>query len=167
MPKLDINLKEGTKPISLPPYHGGPEKNLEIRRQVAKMLEDGVARPSTSPFAAPVTLVKKADGTMRFITDFRKLNDATIKDKYPLLRIDDTFNIIAGNIYFSTLDLLSRFWQIKIEEKDKYKTAFITAGGLYEYNRMPFGLTNAPSVFQRIMDLTVMSSITLGSVKHQ
>lgn len=159
-PKMKINLKEHAMPSNSPPYRSGPAKDKEIREHVLKMLSDGICVPSQSQFSSPVALVKKADGTMRFVTDYRKLNEITIKDKYPLPRIDDAFLSLGGNKYFSIIDLLSGFWQLEIEEADQYKTAFITADGLYEYRKMPFGMTNAPSCFQRTMDTV------LGGIKY-
>ena len=120
------------------------------------MLRDEVIRPSTSPWASPVVMVKKRDGTMRFCVDFRKMNDATIKDAHPLPRIDDTLESLHGAQYFTTLDLKSGYWQVPIREEDKEKTAFRTSSGqLYEFNQLPFGLCNAPATFSRLMDRTL------------
>ncbi len=104
--------------------------------------------PSASPYAFPVVLARKKDGTKRFCVDYRKLNAATRLDAYPLPRIDDALDSLGGCVYFSTPDLASGYWQIPIAESDKEKTAFMTRRGLCEFNYMPFGLSNAPSVFQ-------------------
>ena len=120
------------------------------------MLRDEVIRPSTSPWASPVVMVKKRDGTMRFCVDFRKMNDATIKDAHPLPRIDDTLESLHGAQYFTTLDLKSGYWQVPIRKEDKEKTAFRTnSGQLYEFNQLPFGLCNSPATFSCLMDGTL------------
>ena len=116
------------------------------------MVAHNIVRESTSPYAAPVVMVPKKGGELRFCIDYRQLNKATVKDRYPLPRIDDTIDALYGAKYFSTLDLFSGYWQIEIEEADKHKTAVICEYGQYEFNRMPFGLTNAPGTFQRLMN---------------
>ena len=168
----DVFSKEG-QPISSTSlveheiHTTGPAVRLPFRRQnpvirdieqqqVKEMLRDEVIRPSTSPWASPVVMVKKRDGTMRFCVDFRKMNDATIKDAHPLPRIDDTLESLHGAQYFTTLDLKSGYWQVPIREEDKEKTAFRTSSGqLYEFNQLPFGLCNAPATFSRLMDRTL------------
>jgi hypothetical protein len=116
------------------------------------MLKKNVIRISSSPYAEGIVMALKKDGTLRLCIDYRLLNKITIKDKFPLPRIDDTIDALYGARYFTTLDLLSGYWQIEINEADKHKTAFICELGLFEFNRMPFGLTNAPSTFQRAMN---------------
>ena len=117
------------------------------------MLRDDVVEPSKSPFAAPVVLVRKPDGTWRFCVDYRRLNAITTKDVYPLPRIDDALSRLEGAQYFFIMDMQAGYWQVQIKPEDREKTAFITANGLHQFKVMPFGLTNAPSTFQRMMDV--------------
>ena len=124
----------------------------EVDKEVQDMLQTGVIRPSTSPWSSPVVLVKKKDGSWRFCIDFRKVNEVTHRDAYPLPRIDETLDSLAHAVMFTTLDLASGYWQVELDESSKEKTAFSTPGGHYEFNVMPFGLTNAPATFQRLME---------------
>ena len=127
-----------------------------VRSEVAKQLRDmqaaGVVQPSSSPWASPVVMVRKRDGTLRFCVDYRELNSVTKADTFPLPRIDDLLDQLGAARYFSTLDLASGYWQIPMHPGSVEKTAFITPQGLYEFRVMPFGLTNAPGVFQRLME---------------
>jgi transposase InsO family protein len=141
-----------SRPIRGAPFRLSPAERTKIREDVADMLEGGVIQPSRSAWGASVVLAKKKDGTLRFCVDYRKLNAATVRDVYPLPRIDDTLDKLGGARYFSALDLTSGYWQVEMEQEDKAKTAFITPDGLYEFNVMPFGLCNAPATFQRLMD---------------
>jgi len=138
-------------PFRLPPYRTAHAFRSIIKDHVDEMLKSGVIRPSTSPWAAPVTLAPKKDGGLRFCIDYRLLNDVTIRDSYPIPRIDQTIDALHNAKFFTCLDLFSGYWQIEIEESHKEKTAFVCEFGLFEFNRMPFGLTNAPPVFQRAM----------------
>ena len=139
-------------PVMLPPRRTPIALKIQVKTRLEEMQAHNIIRESTSPYAAPVVMVPKKSGDLRFCIDYRLLNKVTIKDKYPLPRIDDTIDALYGAKYFSTLDLFSGYWQIEIEEEDKHKTAFVCEFGQYEFNRMPFGLTNAPATFQRLMN---------------
>ncbi|UYV63925.1 hypothetical protein LAZ67_2006034, partial [Cordylochernes scorpioides] len=143
---------ENAKPIKHKPYRVSPKERDIIKEQIQDMLQEGVIRASSSPWAFPVILVRKRDGNWRFCVDYRKLNSITVKDVYPIPRIDDVMDTLQGSRYFTAIDLRSGYWQVEIEEQDKKKTAFTTSHGLYEFNVMPFGLCNAPATFERIMD---------------
>ena len=134
------------------PYRTSPVERAHISSEVQRMLSEKIIEPSRSPWASPVLLVKKKDGTMRFCVDYRKLNLVTVKDVYPLPRIDDSLAALSTGRYFSTLDLLQGYHQIPMATNSKEKSAFITGDGLYQFLVMPFGLTNAPATFQRFMD---------------
>ena len=145
-------IKTGVaKPIRQQPRRVLYQMKKEIDTQIDNMLERNVIRHSTSPWASPVVLVRKKDGTMRFCIDYRRLNEVTVRDAYPLPRIDDSLDALAGAAWFSTLDMLSGYWQVDVAEDDKCKTAFTTHRGLYEFNVMPFGLCNAAGTFERLM----------------
>ena len=135
-----------------------PFRREQAKKMIDDMLQKDIIQPSSSPWASPIILVPKKDGSLRFCIDYRKLNSVTRKDAYPLPRVDDTLEALSGSKWFSTLDLICGYWQVEIEEKDRHKTAFCTREGLFEFKVMPFGLCNAPAVFQRLMDL-VLSGI--------
>ena len=130
----------------------------EIEKQVEDMLNRGIITPSSSPWSSPVVLVDKKDGTKRFCVDYRELNKHTIKDSFPLPRIDESIDYLAGAKYFCTLDLAAGYWQVPLDDEAKLKSAFVVPGGLFEFQVMPFGLCNAPSTFQRLME-TVLAGL--------
>ena len=126
---------------------------------VENILQQRVIQPSSSPcWASPVVLVNKKDGTTRFCVDYRRLNALSKMDVFPLPRVDDTLDILYNAKYFSTLDLASGYWQVKIDPASREKTAFVTHAGLYEFLVMPFGSCNAPATFQRLME-TVLTGL--------
>ena len=139
-------------PICQRAYRTPLTKRMVISDLVDEMLQDGIIRPYNSPWASPVTLVPKSDGSTRFCVDFRKLNSVTKKDCWPLPRICDIVDTMGQSKIFSTMDLKSAYHQIPVHPDDIEKTAFICHRGLYEFIRMPFGLANAPACLQRIMD---------------
>jgi hypothetical protein len=130
-----------------------PSKNVEeINRQVDQMLDNDIVRPSESPFNSNPILTTKKDNSKRFVVDYRKLNDITIPDTYPMPNVDDLIENCKGCRYFSQLDMAAGYWCVPIREKDKHKTAFTVPRGKFEFQRMPFGLRNSGSTFQRKMD---------------
>jgi len=116
------------------------------------MWDLGMIRKSYGPWAFPIVIVKKKDGSDRFCIDYRSLNDITETDAYPMPRIDDLMNSFRCANYFTSLDLASGYWQIEMEEEDIPKTAFVCSQGKFEFIRMPFGLKNTPATFQRAMN---------------
>ncbi len=139
------------RPIWLPPRRIPPHLYDEVQKIIAEMFRDGVIIPSKSPWASPVTLVLKKDGSIRFCVEYRRLNALTKRDSFPLPRIDDTLDFLTGCSWFSTLDLKSGYWQVEVDPKDREKTAFILPNGLDQFETMPFGLCNAAATFQRLM----------------
>ncbi|MCO5572361.1 hypothetical protein L7F22_026114 [Adiantum nelumboides] len=147
-----IDLIHGTSPPNRPPYRVSLAQQEEIMSQVNELLEKGMVQPSSSPFCSPVLLVQKKDGSYRMCVDYRALNKSTIKNRFPVPRIEDIFDRLQGSSYYSRIDLKSGYHQIRIVPEDIHKTAFRTTFGLYEFLVMPFGLTNAPATFNRMMD---------------
>jgi hypothetical protein len=157
--EFSIELEPGTAPISRRPYRMPPKELAELKVQLQELLDKGFIRPSTSPWGCPAIFVKKKDNTLRLCVDYRPLNAVTIKNKYPLPRIDLLFDQLAGAKIFSKIDLRSGYHQIKIKPEDIPKTAFSTRYGLYEYLVMSFGLTNAPAHFMYLMNSVFMPEL--------
>ncbi|KAL0549347.1 hypothetical protein IC582_013828 [Cucumis melo] len=147
-----IELEPGTVPISRAPYRMAPAELKELKVQLQELLDKGFIRPSVSPWGAPVLFVKKKDGSMRLCIDYRELNKVTLKNRYPLPRIDDLFDQLQGATVFSKIDLRSGYHQLRIKDGDVPKTAFRSRYGHYEFIVMSFGLTNAPAVFMDLMN---------------
>ena len=149
-------IDRGTnKPIRQQPRRLPLAKVDVAHEAIKEMHEQGIIEPSTSPWAAPIVLVKKKDGTNRFCVDYRKLNEVTKKDSYPLPRIDTTLDALAGSTWFSTLDMKRGYWQVDVNKADREKTAFSAGYGLWQFTVMPFGLCNAPATFERLMELVL------------
>ena len=146
-----IPLMDDT-PVKQRAYRCPIKLQEELDQQITELLEHNIIEPSSSPWAAPVLLVKKKNGKYRLCVDYRKLNNQTRKDSYPLPRIDDILAKFKNAKYFSSLDMVKGYHQIEMADDDKEKTAFIVDHGLYQYSVMPFGLTGAPNTFQRLMD---------------
>ncbi|GJZ43555.1 putative reverse transcriptase domain-containing protein [Tanacetum coccineum] len=151
-----IDLIPGASPVVRSPYQLAPSKMLELSNQLKELQEKGFIRPSHSPWGAPVLFVKKKDGAMRMCIDYRELNKLTIKNRYPLPRIDDLFDQLQGACCFSKTDLYSGFHQLRVREEDIPKTAFRTRYQHFEFTVMPFGLTNAPAIFMDLMNRVCM-----------
>jgi hypothetical protein len=151
-----IELVPGTAPIFKRPYRMAANQLAELKEQLQELLDKGYIHLSASPWGAPIIFVPEKDGTWRMCVDYRSLNEVTIKNKYPLPRIDDIFDQLKGACVFSKIDLRSGYHQLKIRASDIPKTTFITRYGLYEYTVMPFGLTNAPAYFMYLMNKVFM-----------
>lgn len=147
-----IELVPGSTPPSRPVYRMSPAELDELKKQLTELLDHGFIRPSKSPYGAPVLFVKKKDGSIRMCIDYRMLNKITIKNKYPLPRVDELLDRLQGAKWFSKIDLRSGYHQIRISEGDIEKTAFRTRYGHYEFLVLPFGLTNAPATFMRLIN---------------
>nr|ADB85376.1 putative retrotransposon protein [Phyllostachys edulis] len=151
-----INLVPGTAPISKRPYRLPVDDLVELKKQIEEIQVKGFVRPSFSPWGAPVIFVAKMDSTQQICVDYCSLNEVTIKNKYPLPRIDDLFDQLKGAKVFSKIDLSSGYHQLKIRQEDIPKIAFSTRYELYEYTVMSFGLTNAPAYFMNLMNKVFM-----------
>ncbi|GJT81784.1 putative reverse transcriptase domain-containing protein [Tanacetum coccineum] len=148
-----IDLVPGATPVARAPYRLAPSEMKELAEQLQELTDKGFIRPSSSPWGAPVLFsVEKKDGSFRMCIDYRELNKLTVKNRYPLPRIDDLFDQLQGSSIYSKIDLRSGYHQLRVQEEDIPKTAFRTRYGHYEFQVMPFGLTNAPAVFMDLMN---------------
>ena len=148
---LSIQIVPGTTPVSRVPYRMAPTE-LELKVQLQELLDKGFVQPSVLPWGAPVLFVKKKDGTLWMCIDYRQINKVTVKNKYPLPRIEDLFDQLKEAGVFSKIDLRSGYYQLRVKEVDVPKTAFRTRYGHYEFLVMPFGSTNAPTAFMDLMN---------------
>ncbi|GKC69140.1 putative reverse transcriptase domain-containing protein [Tanacetum coccineum] len=150
--EFQIDLIPGAAPVARAPYRLAPSEMKELSEQLQELSDKGFIRPSSSPWGAPVLFVKKKDGSFRMCIDYRELNKLTVKNRYPLPRIDDLFDQLQGSSIYSKIDLRSGYHQLRVREQDIPKTAFRTRYGHYEFQVMPFRLTNAPAVFMDLMN---------------
>ncbi|GJS40001.1 putative reverse transcriptase domain-containing protein [Tanacetum coccineum] len=150
--EFHIELIPGAAPVARAPYHLAPAEMKELAEQLKELSDKGFIRPSSSPWGAPILFVKKKDGSFRMCIDYRELNKLTVKNRYPLPRIDDLFDQLQGSSIYSKIDLRSGYHQLRVREEDIPKTAFRTRYRDYEFQVMPFGLSNAPAVFMDLMD---------------
>jgi hypothetical protein len=154
--KFVIELKPGIAPIYKTPFRMTTPELAELKEHIKELLEKGFIHPSSSPWGAPVIFVLKKDGTQRLCVDYCALNEVTVKNKYPLPRIDDLFDQLHGACVFSKMDLRLGYHQLKVRECDIPKTAFILRYGLYEFTVMSFRLTNALTYFMYMMNKVFM-----------
>ncbi|GJR85810.1 putative reverse transcriptase domain-containing protein [Tanacetum coccineum] len=150
--EFQIDLVPGAAPVARAPYRLAPSEMKELAEQLQELSDKGFIRPNSSPWGAPVLFVKKKDGSFRMCIDYHELNKLTVKNRYPLPRIDDLFDQLQGSSVYSKIDLRSGYHQLRVREEDIPKTAFRTRYGHYEFQVMPFGLTNAPAVFMDLMN---------------
>ncbi|GJZ44822.1 hypothetical protein Tco_0592418 [Tanacetum coccineum] len=150
--EFQIDLIPGAAPVARVPYRLAPSEMQELSNQLQELADRGFIRPSTSPWGAPVLFVKKKDGSFRMCIDYRELNKLTIKNRYPLPKIDDLFDQLQGSSVYSKINLRSGYHQLRVRDEDIPKTAFKMRYGHYEFQVMPFGLTNAPAVFMDLMN---------------
>ncbi|GJU37264.1 putative reverse transcriptase domain-containing protein [Tanacetum coccineum] len=150
--EFQIDLVPGVAPVARAPYRLAPSELQKLSTQLQELCDKGFIRPSFSPWGAPVLFVKKKDGSFQMCIDYRELNKLTVKNRYPLLRINDLFDQLQGSKVYFKIDLTSSYHQLRVWEEDISKTAFRTRYGHYEFQVMPFGLTNIPAVFMDLMN---------------
>nr|GFB04566.1 putative reverse transcriptase domain-containing protein [Tanacetum cinerariifolium] len=150
--EFQIDLIPRVAPVARAPYCLAPSEMKELSEKLQELFDKGFIRPSSSPWGAPILFVKKKDGSFRMCIDYRELNKLTVKNLYPLPRIDDLFDKLQGSGIYSKIDLRSGYHQLRVREQDIPKTAFRTRYNHYEFQVMPFGLTNAPAVFMDLIN---------------
>nr|GFB89108.1 putative reverse transcriptase domain-containing protein [Tanacetum cinerariifolium] len=150
--EFQINLIPGAVPVARAPYRLAPFEMKELSHQLQELSDKGFIRPSSLPWGAPVLFVKKKDGSFRMFIDFRELNKLTVKNRYPLSRIDDLFDQLQGLSIYLKIDLRSCYHQLRVQEEDIPKTAFKTRCGHCEFQVISFGLTNAPAIFMDLVN---------------
>ncbi|GKD18704.1 putative reverse transcriptase domain-containing protein, partial [Tanacetum coccineum] len=165
--EFQIDLVLGVAPVARAPYRLAPSKMEEFSTQLQQLFDKGFIRPSSSPWGAPVLFVKKKDGSFRMCIYYCELNKLTVKNRYPLLRIDDMFNQLQGSSVYSKIDLRSGYHQLRVRDEDIPKTVFRTRYGHYEFQVMPFGLSNAPTMFMDLMNRTNFGVAQKGRIVHQ
>lgn len=161
--KMEIRLNDN-EPFTYRPYRMAEKERSIVDGMVQDLIDNEIVRSSDSPYASPVLLVKKKNGESRLCIDYRKLNEKTVKDRYPLPRIDDQIDRLHGSRFFTSLDLRSGYYQVPIAETSKRYTAFVTPFGQYEFNRMPSGLANAPSCFSRLKNKVLAPAKNITAV---
>ncbi|CAC5420078.1 unnamed protein product [Mytilus coruscus] len=147
--KIDTNYARPIKPSTR--RHPKAQRK-EVGNEIQKLLDHGIISPSKSPWSGPLVVVRKANSSLRLCCDLRKINQITVRDSYPLPTIDDSLDALRGNTWFSTIDLVSGYYQCAMDPIDALKTSFVTSKGLFQFNRMPFGLSNAGATFKRLME---------------
>ena len=160
-----IKLKE-QDPVYTPQHWQGKVMDDTLKAEIAKMAKMRVIRRSWSPYNSPILLVKKKDGQWRSVIDYRNLNKVTIKEPYPIPRIEEAFDALVKAKYITTLDLTSGYWQIPLEEEDKEKTAFTVKSGRWEYNVLPMGITNAAPTFQKNMEMMLNGLLWVNCIVY-
>ncbi|GJV99078.1 putative reverse transcriptase domain-containing protein [Tanacetum coccineum] len=161
--EFQIDLIPGAAPVARAPYRLAPSEMQELSNQLQELSDQGFIQPSTSPWGAPILFVKKKDGSFRMCIDYQELNKLTVKNRYPLPRIDDLFDQLQGSSVYSKIDLRSGYHQLRVRDEDIPKTAFRTRYGHYEFQVMPFGLTNVPAVFMDLMNRDSFSCNSLDT----
>jgi hypothetical protein len=161
-----IPLEDGTKPVYVPGYRTSPRERAEMQKQIEEGIAMGHIQPSTSPYGAPVLFVVKTDGSLRMCIDYRRLNNKTVKNKYPLPRIDDLLDSLNGAKYFTTLDLKSGYHQIPLNPSDIAKTTFNTPFGHFEWTVLIEGLSNVPATFQSVMNNALKDVVGLSALVY-
>lgn len=162
--EMHIRLEKDAVPFHHAPRKLAYEERMALKEMIDKMLEGGIIKPSESPFASAVTMVRKKNMEFRKCVDYRPLNKMTIRDHYPLPIIEECLEFLGGKGYFTTLDLKNGYYHVKIAEESTKYTSFVAPFGQYEYNYLPFGLTNGPAVFQRYIHNKLRNLLEAGKI---